>query len=51
MAADPVLQGQLFIEFITAHLRQIIAAGIEEHRIDQALRTLNRQRLAGTDFL
>ena len=40
-AADPVLQHQLLIKFISADLGQVISSGVEEHGVDQALRALH----------
>ena len=41
MAGDTVPEMELLIELIAAHLSQVIAAGVEEHSVDQALRALN----------
>ena len=51
VAADPVAQHQLLVEFISADFRQIISSGVEEHGVDQALRAFHAQGLAGTDLL
>ena len=51
MACDTVAECKLFIEFITAYLSQVIAARIEEHAVNQALRIFHSERLAGTDLL
>ena len=45
-AGDTVAQGQLLVELVAAHFRQIIPSRIEEHAADQGLCTVNRQRLA-----
>ena len=45
---DSVLQCQLLVEFVSAHLGQIISAGIEEHGIDQTLCAFHAERLPGT---
>ena len=47
---DPVAHGQLLVELISAYLGQVISAGVEEHGVDQALRALHAQRLAGADL-
>ncbi len=51
LVPDAVPEGQLLVELISAHLGQVISAGVEEHGVDQALRALHAQRLPGTDFL
>ncbi len=50
MMPDPIPKHQLFIEFISAYLRQIISSGVEEHCHNKAFRTLDAQRLAGADL-
>ena len=50
-ALDTVSESKLLIELVSADLRQIISAGIEEHRVDQAVRALHGKRLAGADLL
>ncbi len=50
MMADPVAQRQFFIKFIPSHFCKIISSRVEEHGVDQTLRTLYRERLTGTDF-
>ncbi len=51
MAGDAVSEGKFLIEFVTADLRQVIAAGVEKHTCNQGLCALDSQRLAGTDLL
>ncbi len=51
LADDPAAHGKFLVELVSADLGQIVAAGIKKHRIDQAVRTLDRERLAGTDLL
>ena len=50
LAGNTVFQVKLFIEFISSDLGKIISSRIEEHAVEQALRTVNRQRLARTDL-
>ena len=50
MALDPVLKVKLLVEFISADLGQVVSSGVEEHAVEQALRAVNGQRLAGTDL-
>ena len=50
-AGYTVFEHQLLIELIASDFRQVIAPGIKEHARDQTLRTVHRERLAGTDLL
>ena len=50
LVPDPVAKRQLLIKLISAHLGQVIPAGVKEHGIDQAFRTLHAQGLAGTNL-
>ncbi len=51
MSADAVFQGKFFVKLIPAHLREIVSARVKKHCRNKALRTLNRERLAWSDFL
>ncbi len=51
MADNTVAEGKLLIKFITADLGKIIAARIKQHRIDQAVCRLHRERFAWTNLL
>ena len=51
LMTDTIAKGKLLVELVASNLCEIITAGIKEHRLDQAVRTLNAQRLAGTDLL
>ncbi len=51
VTGNPAAHCQFLVEFISADFGQIISPGIKEHGVDQAVRALNRERLAGTNFL
>ncbi len=51
MAGDPAAHGKLLVEFIAAHLGQIISPGIKEHGVDQAVRALDGKGLTRPDLL
>ena len=51
LSADTRGQRQLLIELIAAHMRQIVALGIEEQGVDQAGGGFHRRRLAGTQLV
>ena len=48
--ADTVSQRQLFVEFITTNLRQVISLGIKEHAIQQRSGAFYCRGLAGTQL-
>ena len=50
MVPYPVAERQLFVEFISSHLCQIISSGVKKHGVNKAFRTLNAEGLTGTDF-
>ena len=44
-------QAQLLVELVPSDLGEIVAAGIEEHRLQQGARRLGRRRVAGTNLM
>ncbi len=50
MPGDTVAEGKLLIKFIASNLRQIIAARVKQHCVDQTVCRIHRQRLAGTNL-
>ena len=51
IADKSVEKPQFFVVFISSDLSQIITLRIEEHRIEQRLRTFKRRRFARSQFL
>ena len=51
MAFDTVLEMELFVEFIPADFRQVIAPRVKKHAVEQTFRAVHGQRLARADLL
>ena len=51
LSLDTVLKHQLFIEFVTSYLGEVITPCVKKHAGDQAFRAVHRKRLARTDLL
>ena len=50
LAGQPGPQSHLLVELIAAHRGQVVAAGIKEQAVEQALSGVHRGRLAGTQL-
>ncbi len=51
VSGDAAPERELLVELVAADLCEIVSSGIEEHRVDQALCAVDRERFAGTDLL